>query len=171
MGVMADCGGIGSWLLTGVVGRGHDEIVTVLRAEHGSPSCRLPRDTADMKKRIKSLEEEKERLNDKVTKAKGQVDKIADRQTYMDACSALRKQQDEEVSLSVQLQVCNIMWMMHIAVTFCRIHKCTFRPLWQSFCMAFLFGHPSNGAFYSTHRTRTRSWRSLRATSTASTPA
>ena len=58
-----------------------------------------------MKKRIKSLEEEKERLNDKVTKAKGQVDKIADRQTYMDACSALRKQQDEEVSLSVQLQV------------------------------------------------------------------
>jgi len=63
------------------------------------------RDTADMKKRIKSLEEEKERLNDKVTKAKSQVDKIADRQTYMDACSALRKQQDEEVSLSVQLQV------------------------------------------------------------------
>ena len=58
-----------------------------------------------MKKKIKSLEDEKERLNDKVGKAKAQVDKIADRQPYMDACSALRKQQDEEVSLSLQLQV------------------------------------------------------------------
>lgn len=48
------------------------------------------------------MEEEKERLNDKVAKAKGQVDKVADRANYMDVCSALRKQQDEEVHLSTQ---------------------------------------------------------------------
>ncbi|KAG1672417.1 hypothetical protein FOA52_013202 [Chlamydomonas sp. UWO 241] len=63
----------------------------------------LNKDTAQMKKRIKSLEEEKERLTDKVAKAKGQVDKIADRASYMDVCSALRKQQDEEVNLSTSL--------------------------------------------------------------------
>jgi hypothetical protein len=34
-----------------------------------------------------------------------QVDKVADRASYMDVCAALRKQQDEEVALSQQLQV------------------------------------------------------------------
>lgn len=58
-----------------------------------------------MKKRIKGLEEEKERLSDKVAKAKAQVEKIADRSNYMDVCSALRKQQDEEVNLSTQMLV------------------------------------------------------------------
>lgn len=63
----------------------------------------LNKDTTQMKKKIKSLEEEKERLDDKVKKAKAQVDKIADRQNYMDVCSALRKQQDEEVNVSMQM--------------------------------------------------------------------
>jgi hypothetical protein len=35
-----------------------------------------------------------------------QVDKVADRASYMDVCASLRKQQDEEVALSQQLQVC-----------------------------------------------------------------
>ncbi len=34
-----------------------------------------------------------------------QVEKIADKNNYMDVCSALRKQQDEEVNLSMQMQV------------------------------------------------------------------
>lgn len=64
----------------------------------------LTANTSDMKKKIKQLEEEKERLEDKVAKAKSQVDKIADKANYMDVCSALRKQQDEEVNLSTQMQ-------------------------------------------------------------------
>jgi intraflagellar transport protein 81 len=65
----------------------------------------LVRDSTDMRKRIKGLEDEKERLTDKVAKAKAQVDKIQDKTSYLDVCSALRRQQDEEVNLSVQMQV------------------------------------------------------------------
>uniref|UniRef100_A0A7R9YTN5 IFT81 calponin homology domain-containing protein n=1 Tax=Chlamydomonas euryale TaxID=1486919 RepID=A0A7R9YTN5_9CHLO len=77
------------------------QFIEVHRSSEGVKS--LNKDTAAMKKRIKSLEEEKERLNDKVAKAKSQVDKVADRANYMDVCSELRKEQDEEVSLSTQL--------------------------------------------------------------------
>lgn len=64
-----------------------------------------PRDTQALKGKIKSLEEEKERLADKVERARQQVDKVADKASYLDVCAALRKQQDEEVHLSLQLQV------------------------------------------------------------------
>ncbi|GFH17081.1 intraflagellar transport protein 81, partial [Haematococcus lacustris] len=64
----------------------------------------LNRDTQALKVRIKGLEEEKERLTDKVERTKAQVDKVADKASYMDVCVALRKQQDEEVTLSQQLQ-------------------------------------------------------------------
>mmetsp|Transcript_9266 Transcript_9266/g.19811 ORF Transcript_9266/g.19811 Transcript_9266/m.19811 type:complete len:706 (+) Transcript_9266:158-2275(+) len=64
----------------------------------------LNKDTQAVKAKIKSLEEEKERLSEKVERAKSQVDKVPDKQTYMDVCTALRKQQDEEVNLSTQLQ-------------------------------------------------------------------
>eukprot|EP00798_Chlamydomonas_sp_ICE-L_P015561 gene15561-21655_t len=64
----------------------------------------LNRDTQALKARIKSLEEEKERLGEKVDRAHKQVEKVPDRQNYMDVCSSLRKQQDEEVNLSMSLQ-------------------------------------------------------------------
>ncbi|KAJ9520358.1 hypothetical protein QJQ45_030297 [Haematococcus lacustris] len=70
---------------------------------HGNHGL-LRRDTQALKVRIKGLEEEKERLTDKVERTKAQVDKVADKASYMDVCVALRKQQDEEVTLSQQLQ-------------------------------------------------------------------
>lgn len=63
------------------------------------------RDTQALKNKIKSLEEEKERLGEKVERAKGAVDKLPDRSSYMDVCTNLRKQQDEEVNLSTAIQV------------------------------------------------------------------
>ncbi|KAG2490551.1 hypothetical protein HYH03_010945 [Edaphochlamys debaryana] len=60
----------------------------------------LSKDTQALKNKIKNLEEEKERLGEKVERAKAAVDKLPDRSSYMDVCTALRKQQDEEVSLS-----------------------------------------------------------------------
>lgn len=40
-----------------------------------------------------------------VTLPSSQVDKVADKGSYMDVCGHLRKAQDEEVALSTQLQV------------------------------------------------------------------
>ncbi len=65
----------------------------------------IRRDTQALKNKIKSLEEEKERLGEKVERAKGAVDKLPDRSSYMDVCTSLRKQQDEEVNLSTAIQV------------------------------------------------------------------
>lgn len=67
--------------------------------------CLACRDTQALKNKIKSLEEEKERLGEKVERAKGAVDKLPDRSSYMDVCTSLRKQQDEEVNLSTAIQV------------------------------------------------------------------
>ena len=52
----------------------HEEEATPPQTHKPCTLCHTHRrDTADMKKKIKSLEDEKERLNDKVTKAKTQV--------------------------------------------------------------------------------------------------
>ncbi|EFJ53072.1 hypothetical protein VOLCADRAFT_78702 [Volvox carteri f. nagariensis] len=64
----------------------------------------LSKDTQALKNKIKSLEEEKERLGEKVERAKGAVDKLPDRSSYMEVCTNLRKQQDEEVNLSTAIQ-------------------------------------------------------------------
>ena len=40
-----------------------------------------------------------------VERAKAAVDKVADRNSYLEVCTALRQQQDKEVELSQQLQV------------------------------------------------------------------
>ncbi|GAX78455.1 hypothetical protein CEUSTIGMA_g5895.t1 [Chlamydomonas eustigma] len=78
------------------------QFIEVHKANEGVKAA--VKDSTDMKKRIKGLEDEKERLTDKVAKAKAQVDKIQDKASYMDVCSSLRKQQDEEVNLSIQMQ-------------------------------------------------------------------
>uniref|UniRef100_A0A7S0WQ24 IFT81 calponin homology domain-containing protein n=1 Tax=Chlamydomonas leiostraca TaxID=1034604 RepID=A0A7S0WQ24_9CHLO len=64
----------------------------------------LNKDTQALKVRITSLVEEKDRLQEKVERARGQVDKVADKASYMDVCAALRKAQDDEVALSTQMQ-------------------------------------------------------------------
>lgn len=64
----------------------------------------LNKDTQALKIRITSLVEEKDRLQEKVERARQQVDKVADKASYMDVCAALRKAQDDEVALSTQMQ-------------------------------------------------------------------
>ncbi|GFR42598.1 hypothetical protein Agub_g3529 [Astrephomene gubernaculifera] len=64
----------------------------------------LSKDTLALKNKIKSLEEERERLGEKVERAKAAVDKLPDRSSYMEVCTNLRKQQDEEVNLSTAIQ-------------------------------------------------------------------
>mmetsp|Transcript_19160 Transcript_19160/g.53649 ORF Transcript_19160/g.53649 Transcript_19160/m.53649 type:complete len:674 (-) Transcript_19160:217-2238(-) len=64
----------------------------------------INKDKQALKARIKGLEEEKERLVEKVERAKAQVDRVADKNSYLEVCISLRKEQDEEVALSNQMQ-------------------------------------------------------------------
>lgn len=83
--------------------RYHQEFVDVHK--NSEQVKNLNRDTATLKSRIKQLEEERQKLEEKVQKAKTQVEKIPDMMQYMDVCKALRKQTDEEVYLSQQLEI------------------------------------------------------------------
>jgi hypothetical protein len=51
------------------------------------------------------LEAERQRLADHVERVAAQVSALPDKGSYMEACGALKKQQDTEVALSQQLQV------------------------------------------------------------------
>lgn len=62
------------------------------------------KDIAGLRRTIKQLEEEKERLTVKVSRSQTQVDSLADKSLYQEVCGALRSQQDEEITLSQQLQ-------------------------------------------------------------------
>ena len=58
-----------------------------------------------MKQRLKRLEEERERLGDKVRRAKEVAAGMPEAKEYTELCAALRRERDEEVAISQQLQV------------------------------------------------------------------
>ncbi|MEW5299244.1 MAG: hypothetical protein WDW36_002278 [Sanguina aurantia] len=63
----------------------------------------LTKDTQAVKVKIKGLEEEKERLTDKVERARQQVERVPDKGSYIEVCASLRKQQDSEVAQANQI--------------------------------------------------------------------
>lgn len=77
------------------------EFVEVHKAAEAARA--VNKDAQALRNKIKQLEEEKERLADKVERAKGQVAGVHDRAALLEVCSALRRQQDEQISLSGQL--------------------------------------------------------------------
>ncbi|KAF6264768.1 hypothetical protein COO60DRAFT_1654950 [Scenedesmus sp. NREL 46B-D3] len=62
------------------------------------------KDLPQLRSRIKQMQEEKERLADKVDKAAAQASGLPDAATYRDVCVALRQEHDKEVAGSQQLQ-------------------------------------------------------------------
>ena len=64
----------------------------------------LRRDSQAVKAKIKALEEEKQRLAEKVARAKERATALPEQAAFLEACSVLRRQQGEEVALSLQLQ-------------------------------------------------------------------
>jgi predicted nuclease with TOPRIM domain len=62
------------------------------------------RDSAALRAKITGLQEEKDRLSDKVRMSKEKFDRLEERMEYMECCNALRKTKDDEVMLSQQLQ-------------------------------------------------------------------
>lgn len=62
------------------------------------------KDLPQLRSRIKQMEEEKERLAEKVDKAAAQAAGLPDAATYRDVCVALRQEHDREVAISQQLQ-------------------------------------------------------------------
>lgn len=65
----------------------------------------MHRDLPALKNQLKQLQEEQERLTDKVARAKQVAAGLPDADSYRELCAALRRQHDEEVSISQQLQV------------------------------------------------------------------
>eukprot|EP00879_Flechtneria_rotunda_P022653 GHRR01023922.1.p1 GENE.GHRR01023922.1~~GHRR01023922.1.p1 ORF type:complete len:356 (+),score=131.38 GHRR01023922.1:142-1209(+) len=62
------------------------------------------KDLPQLRSLIKQMEEEKERLGEKVDRAANQATALPDASNYRDICVALRQEHDREVAISQQLQ-------------------------------------------------------------------
>ncbi|KAK9811633.1 hypothetical protein WJX72_007340 [[Myrmecia] bisecta] len=61
------------------------------------------RDAGELKAELLQLEDQKERLAEKVARAKAKIKDVPELATWQDACAALRAQQEEEAALKLQL--------------------------------------------------------------------
>ncbi len=70
------------------------------------PAAPAPRrDAGALRQRAKQLDAERARVSEHLERVEAQVAALPDRGSYLEACGALKKQQDLEVALSQQLQV------------------------------------------------------------------